>query len=227
MKQNPLLFQVPFRCIAAGPSQSGKSTWLVKNYILHKDCVHKRVIVFCHKASIGSGPMKTLKEKFKGEVIFYEGLPQSKDEVENIHQLLSGGRDKDLHDLVFVDDMMNAGERGVPKAFLDDLFSSSRHYGASVINVLQMIHSGGSRKHRMSASYILLWDFPSCQDACAALFRQIAPQSFKRVAEAYRQVTERPHTPFILTLVPHAGILKYRSAWDRALDLAKAGQVTV
>lgn len=226
-RQDPLLFQVPFRAILAAPSQAGKTVWAVDQYLLHPGVLHKRVLVFCHHASIKSGPMQKLKQDFKGTVIFYQGLPQTKGESEAIHSVLAEGRDKNLYDCVLVDDLMNEAEKGMAKTFLADLFTSSRHYNASILSLQQMIHAGGSRKHRLSASYILLWDFPADASSANALFRQIAPTLWKRVQQAYDQVTSRKYTPFIITLVPGAGLLKYRSAWNKALDLARVGQVEV
>lgn len=148
----------PFRCLIAGPSESGKSTF-VRNLILNsKDLVDKaidRVIIVLGTEASKNKVLSSLKSDFAGDVTILEIYSIYPDK-ENFKTNFSTDFKKYIEKIsekgksccvVFDDLMTELSECGL----LVDLFTKySSHYGISTVHITQNIFFSSGGKHAAS-----------------------------------------------------------------------------
>ena len=182
--------QHPFTCTIAGPTQSGKTQFVVR---LIKDAnelitLPPENIVYCY------GEFQPLFAKLPG-VEFHEGLP----EVERFD-----GRRRVL---LIIDDLMNEADETVCKLFT----KLSHHRNVSVVFLTQnLFHkSPHVRTMNLNTHYLVLFKNPRDATQVATLARQMYPGKSKFLLEAFEDATKEPYGYLLIDLKPETDE-KYR-----------------
>ena len=180
--------QHPFTCTIAGPTQSGKTQFVVR-LIKHANeliTLPPENIVYCY------GEFQPLFAKLPG-VEFHEGLP----EVERFD-----GRRRVL---LIIDDLMNEADENVCKLFT----KLSHHRNVSVVFLTQnLFHkSPHVRTMNLNTHYLVLFKNPRDATQVATLARQMGKSKF--VLEAFEDATKEPYGYLLIDLKPETDE-KYR-----------------
>lgn len=182
--------QHPFTCTIAGPTQSGKTQFVVR-LIKHANeliTLPPENIVYCY------GEFQPLFAKLPG-VEFHEGLP----EVERFD-----GRRRVL---LIIDDLMNEADETVCKLFT----KLSHHRNVSVVFLTQnLFHkSPHVRTMNLNTHYLVLFKNPRDATQVATLARQMYPGKSKFLLEAFEDATKEPYGYLLIDLKPETDE-KYR-----------------
>lgn len=199
-----LHFEVGSHGIVSGASGRGKTVWMVKQ-ILDKRSPWDAVLVMCDNVSIHQPKFKELASKFKkrGPVEFYEGLPQDDAEEEEVLAVLKEWQEEGRHPIVVLDDQMKASSTGFPMRFVDKLFTSARHLGATVFE-LNQAHTA-NRTRRLNAGVLACFATPTDVRALAHVARSMHPEdNGRRIMQAYREATESDDGHGCLLIFLHA-----------------------
>ena len=190
-----LLFKQPFTCILAGLSHCGKTTFAVrfiKN--IKKLCSPPQFhsIVWC-LSETSAAPLE-----LKGQVTFYKGIPDFKnDSLES--------------KLIILDDLM----RDAYSPLVGDLFSKfSHHRNISVILITQnLFHQArGARDISLNSKYIVVYKNPREKQQVAHLARQVYPENWRGLHQAYLDCTKKPHGYLLVDLVQDTpDLLRFRT----------------
>lgn len=177
-------FKHPFTCIIAGPTQSGKTTFVVEllqNMESMMIPVPKKVIWFCGEKD--------------SRVLMYERLPnvELREGLEGLDAIEEGeGK------LIILDDLMheagNADE--VAKLFT----RGSHHKNLSVILIVQNLfhQSKIMRTASLNAHYLIIFKNPRDAGQIRYLGSQLFPGDVKFFVDAYKQATSKPHGYLLL-----------------------------
>jgi hypothetical protein len=166
-----LPFKHPCTIIVAGPTQSGKSTF-IQNLIKEKDTLFDHNIeevVYCLPAG------HPVSENLQSIVKTFEGIPEA--------DLFSDRKPR----LVILDDLMRESNGDVV-----DLFTKgSHHYNISVVFITQNIFNQGKgqRDISLNAHYIICFKNPRDKNQIMSLSRQVYPEDTKFIQEAYKDAT--------------------------------------
>jgi hypothetical protein len=169
-----LKFKHPCTIIIAGPTQSGKSTF-VQNFINEKDVLFDEKIteiIYC----LPQGQSSNLN--LNNSITVHEGIPEA--------QLFE---DK-IPRLVILDDLMRESDGNVV-----DLFTrGSHHQNISVIFVTQNIfnQAKGQRDISLNSHYLICFKNPRDKVQIMNLARQVYPENSKFIQEAYIDATSKP-----------------------------------
>ena len=161
----------PFTCLVAGPTGSGKTTFVKE--LLQKskevmDPVPQR-IVWCYT----------------------EWQPGYEDIDAEFVEGLTTDFDPKVKNLVVIDDMM--GEAG---AKIAELFTKkSHHCNLSVLYIVQNIFekSKESRTISLNAHYLVIFKNPRDSTQITHLAKQMYPHNIKYVQEAFKDATSKPY----------------------------------
>ena len=174
-------FKHPFTMILAGPSMSGKSTFL-KNVLKNKNVMFNvkfKKIIWCYSET-------TARPNISG-VTFYKGIPTEFPNFQNEKTL------------IVLDDLMSDAYN----ATISELFTKgSHHRNTSVILVTQNLfhQTAHSRNISLNAKYIILFKNPRDKQQFSFLSRQIYPENPKDLLRVYNEVMQAPHAYFIIDL---------------------------
>lgn len=176
-------FKHPFTAILAGPSQTGKSTFL-KDFIYFKndmiEPVPDKIIWFY-------GIYQKLYDEIEG-VTFVEGFPS------NYMEYLG------KNTLFIFDDLMSecSNERRLTNLFT----KGSHHLNLSVIFITQnFFHKGKEmRDIRLNTQYLFLFKNRVDLNQITHLGRQLFPDRLKFFQEAYRIATKQPYSYLLIDL---------------------------
>jgi hypothetical protein len=182
-----LKFKHPCTIIIAGPTQSGKSTF-VQNLIDLKDILFDQKItevIYC----LPQGQSNNLN--LNSSIIIHEGIPDA--------QIFEDQTPR----LVILDDLMRETDKNVV-----DLFTrGSHHQNISVIFITQNIFNQGKgqRDISLNAHYIICFKNPRDKNQIMNLARQVYPENTKFIQEAYKDATSNPfgYLLFDLTQTQH------------------------
>lgn len=171
----------PFTMIVAGPSMSGKSTFLQKLLICRKGMfnIEFKRILWCYSEN---GAKPTIDN-----IDFHKGIPEDTTIAHTGPQLL------------ILDDLMSDAYN----ARISEIFTKgSHHRNISIILVTQNIfHQGShSRDISLNAKYIVLFKNPRDRQQFNFIARQIFPESSKELVRVYNEVTRSPHGYLIIDL---------------------------
>lgn len=161
----------PFNCIVAGPTMSGKSTWvrnLLKSAIITPQPTR---IYWCY------GEWQPFYEEIDN-VEFIEGLPD--------FVLLKNAEPK----LLIIDDLMQ--ELKSDKRLIQLFTKGSHHWNLSCIHIVQNLFFEGLRTCRINAQYIILMNNPCDQLQIRNLGKQIFPGQLKYFMSSYLDATSEP-----------------------------------
>jgi hypothetical protein len=186
-QSTPFQFKHPFGARIVGPTQAGKSHFVIK--LLRNVTAYispPPTKIYWAYGERNEKQMQKIQENSELPVHFIEGLP-------NIEEFTS-----DENNLLILDDLMSAASNSVA---ISDLFTrASHHRNMSVILILQnLFHQGKSmRDISLNAKYTVLFKNPRDKGQIQHLGRQIFPQFPHFLINAYDQATERPHGYLIL-----------------------------
>lgn len=174
----------PFTCIVAGPTKSGKTTF-VKNLIESHICTKFRNIVWCYAED------QPLYKAFDRKVSFIKGLPN-----------LTALKAKPGPTLMILDDLMHETRHS---SDLVTLFTRGcHHWNISVVHIVQNIFYNGLRTSRINTDYLVLFKNPADQLQAQNLARQLYPGNKKFFLEAYKDATKEPHGYLFIDLTQTA-----------------------
>ena len=174
----------PFTMLVAGPSASGKSTFVARVLenldTLIPDTKFDR-IVWCS----GSDYRPSLQRPVI--TTFQHGVPT------DIHEVATG-----RPCLVVLDDLM---QDAYQDKSVSDLFSKmSHHNNVSVILITQNIFHQGrqARDISLNCKYFVLVKNPRDQKQFGVLARQMWPSRWRDVEEVYKDATREPHSYLVI-----------------------------
>jgi hypothetical protein len=196
MRVLPLVkFQHPFTLIISGCSGSGKTvfcTRLIKQ--LKELCTVEKFseIVWCY--SEAAAIPTDLKEGVK----FHIGVPEFQNK-------------KGKPRLVVLDDLINSA---YSREVCDLFTKGSHHRNISVILITQNLFHQGKycRDISLNAKYLVVFKNVRDKNQVAYLTRQIYPENWKSLFEAYLDATERPHGYLLFDLCQETcDLLRFRT----------------
>ena len=163
----------PFGAIISGASGAGK-THFVEKLLKNKDFMVTPIphhILWCY------GAWQSNYEKWRNEIKFIEGLPNSSEIPQN--------------SLLIIDDLMAETDASVTQIFT----KSSHHQNISIIYIVQNLFSKCKEMRTISlnAHYICLFKNPRDITQMLTLGRQMYPGKSKYFTEAYKDACQRPH----------------------------------
>lgn len=180
-----LPFKHPFTMVVCGPTQSGKTGFVLK---LIDNC----------STVIQPAPVKILYcfseyqpetfDPYRNRVQFYRGLPPTE------------SFDGSVPTLVILDDLMDEVDQSVV-----DLFTKvSHHRNLSVVLILQnlFLKSPHARTISLNSHYMVLYKNPRDVGQFSILARQMYGKRASFAVDAFRQATSRPHTYLLVDLRP-------------------------
>ena len=173
----------PFSMCVSGPSQAGKSQWvlrLLRNLSGMVTVLPKRVI-YCY------GEWQPLLDQLPSYVTLHQGLP----DVEELKKFQEP-------QLVVLDDMMDECSRS---PVLNALFTKYvHHYCMSVIFLVQNIFYSKTKTARVNTNYMVLFKSPADKLQIATLARQLYPNRGKSFLRAYEDATSEPYSYLLVDL---------------------------
>ena len=179
--------------IIAGPSMSGKSTFL-KNILSMKKLMFNvtfNKIIWCYAEN-------NAKPNIPG-VIFHRGM------------LTNYSNEKNEKILIILDDLMSDAYN----SSVSELFTKgSHHRNTSVILVTQNLfhQTSQSRNISLNAKYIILFKNPRDKQQFSHLARQIYPENSRELMRVYNEVMQTPHAYFIIDLTQDCNeLLRFRT----------------
>ncbi|PJE78547.1 hypothetical protein CI610_02517 [invertebrate metagenome] len=170
----------PFTCMIAGPTGSGKTTF-VKRFI---DNIQQMMTPIPDKILWCYGEYQTIYG-FIDKVEFHEGLP-------DLMEL-----DTSVNNLIVIDDLMSEVNSDVTSLFT----KKSHHFNISVMYIVQNLFCQ-SKKHRdisLNTHYIVLMKNPRDSSQVRCLSQQMFPGK-TLLMEAYKDATLHPHGYLLVDL---------------------------
>lgn len=191
-------FSAPFSMIIAGPSRSGKSTFIVNlikniNYLVGGDQKIDQVI-WCYKNE-NSVPTEL---RYNPIVSFHKNVPSDLDEIQP-NTLL-----------VFDDLMLSAFSQEITEIFT----ILSHHNNISVILVMHNLfhQSKFTRNITLNAQYIVYFKNPRDLSSINFLTRQLCPSNSKNLQRLFNEATSEPFAYLIIDLCQDTPeLFKYRT----------------
>lgn len=172
------IFQQPFSCLIAGPSQSGKTSLLKNILFFNKILINPqpRKIIYCY--SVWQPLFDDLKNQVKN-IEFNEG-------VYEINQI-----DQSINTLLIFDDLMNDCE--TDQSILNLFTIDSHHKNISVFLLTQNLFSKGkyARTISLNSSYIIVFKNPRDKSQIYSLARQMFPEKMLFFLESYNDAISK------------------------------------
>ena len=191
------LFQHPFTCMIAGPTQSGKTHFLMRLLENLNKLAKPKIqrILYCY----GSWqPMFEVLQNSVPCLVFFEGIPEFDD------------LDPSITQLVILDDLMEECTKNekVQKLFIKD----SHHLNTSVILVTQNLYAQGrfSRSIALNCHYLVLFKNPRDLSQIGTLGRQMFPGNSKFLVSAFKDATDSKKFGYLYVDLKPNTILKNR-----------------
>ena len=193
--EEDLKFKLPFGMIIAGPSSSGKTTFMLKFLEFYKELITPipKEILYCY------GEYHNFIPKMEQDGIrTYNGVP-SEEMIRNAKKPM----------LLILDDLM----AHISEKFLTDLFTKkSHHMNFGVIYITQNLFEKNVRCARNNAMYICLTRSPNAILSIRNIGTQLFPKQLNYFLSSYEEATKNLYGYLLLDL--HAGsnpILKLRT----------------
>jgi hypothetical protein len=174
------VFQAPFSCLVAGPSQSGKTTLLLSILKHARQMINPAPdrIMYCYEQE---------QEAFSTVpgIELHHGLPDTQD------------FDPRIHNLVILDDLMDQADcnPAIQKMFTVD----THHKNISIFFITQNLYSKGKcmRTISLNTNYMLIFNNPRDRQQIRNLSRQMFPNNGKFLSECYDDATEAKHFGYL------------------------------
>lgn len=181
----------PFTCVIAGPTGCGKTQWVKKLLTQSETVVNKppQNIIWCYGEY---QPAYIEIQQTVGNVTFIEGIPDD----------LSQHINKELRNLIIIDDLMTECEKDKRVTHL--FTKGSHHKNLSVILILQNLFQQGRecRTISLNTHYFALFKNPRDGSQITHLAKQMYPGNIKFVQESYRDATRSPYGYLFVDLKP-------------------------
>lgn len=191
------MWKHPFTCIVSGPTSCGKSTFTEKfisqlNYMVDTPIDE---IIYCspivkkyNHHNIGERPIK-----------YYDEVPHM--------DTMNDGKKR----LLILDDMM----REISENVVDLFTKNSHHYSISLMFLMQNFFAEGRgiRTISLNAHYIVCFKNPRDRQQIMYLSKQVLPDNFKFVQEAFTDATENAYGYLLFDLTQTTpDYLRYRTS---------------
>ena len=210
-------FQHPFTMIVAGPTMSGKTTWM-KTLLLNKNNV-----IF--------PPPDRIVWIYKRWQPLYDGLQRQIPKMQFIQNIPLEMNDDSFFDIkertfVIIDDMMKDATEN--KNVCEMFIEGAHHRNLSVACIMQNLFNKGkgNRTMNLNTQYLVVFKNPRDQLQITALARQMFPGNSRKLMDVYQRAVEEPHgsllidfkqsTPESQRLLPN--VLKSRSDQKKVSD---------
>ncbi|MCP4473327.1 MAG: hypothetical protein GY821_01890 [Gammaproteobacteria bacterium] len=175
----------PFSMIVSGPSQAGKTQFvvqLIKN-IEKMSTVRPTEIFWCYSEF---QPIYTEIAALPN-VQLIEGVPQ-----------LSELKQEKKAKLVILDDLMNEISKS---SMLSTLFSKGcHHWSLSCVHIVQNLFFNNLRNARINANYLVLFKSPSDKLQISNLARQLYPRKSQYFMQSFSDATSEPYRYLLVDL---------------------------
>lgn len=194
-----------------GGSGMGKSRWVVRDLILHKDSAYKGGVIYlcCHEMSRKQKEYQFLKQNYKGKIIDVD-LPKDSEQEKQLFDAFKKTHGENKHQTIIFDDLMLDTKNKTGKTVIERCFIAGRHVGLGVILIEQSPMT--NRLARMNTDVFVLFD-TSLASAIAHLARELHPESRgARVMRCYRQSTSKKHGYLIVDVRSGQGKRKFRDS---------------
>lgn len=194
--ESVLKFESPSSCVLAGPSSTGKSSYVFK-VLKHANGIFTKppeAIIYCY------GVYQALFDDMKKtipKIEFHEGVP-TKDMLDTWFIRTP------QHKLLILDDLMQKASKS--EDVVDIFCQYSHHLNFTCWLICQNIFNSTKqfRTISLNAHYFLLFRSKRDENQLYTLFRQIEPGNAKYIMESYRKATAEPYNPLVLDLSPHS-----------------------
>lgn len=180
------MLKYPYRMIVAGPSSSGKSSFVTQLLNNFENLTGKKPVIYWCYGNINARP-----KNLPNGTNFIDGMP-------NFSEIPKAGEHE--HNVVVFDDMMNTASKS---ADMSHCFSTlSHHHDLSPIYITQNIfrHGREQRDITLNANYIVMMRNVRDLQQIYALARQINPEKPSKVFQLYKTATLQPWSYFIIDL---------------------------
>jgi hypothetical protein len=172
-----LIWKHPFTCVVAGPSQCGKTSFILE-FLRHAN----EVIVPAPEHIIWHyGTYQSIFNSLQN-VEFIEGIPN----VNNLRK----------NSLIILDDLMQEADDRVTKIFT----KFSHHNDISVLFLTQNLFFKNLRTLTLNAHYLVLFKSPRDASQITFLARQMYPGKSKYLLDAFTDATAEPYSYLVIDL---------------------------
>ena len=175
--------------IVAGPTMSGKSTWMKQLLLSDFITPSPNRIIWLYKR------WQPLYDELKDRVPhleFIQGLPDNL----NSDTFLNPQE----RTFVIIDDLMKDATEN--KDVCELFVEGAHHRNLSTACIMQNLFNKGKENRTMSlnSQYLILFKNPRDQQQIATLARQMYPAHSEKLLDAYRRATEVPHGSLVVDL---------------------------
>lgn len=182
-----LKFKLPFGMIISGPTNSGKTTFLMRLLQYSKELMTPvpKTILYCY------GEFHEFVPRFeRNGILTHSGIP-SDDLVKKLEKPL----------LLILDDLMlSANEK-----YIADLFTKkSHHHSIGIVFITQNLFEKNIKVARNNSQYIVLMRAPNSLLQIRNLGTQLFPNRRTFFLESYDFATENPYGYLLLDIHPSA-----------------------
>ena len=195
MTDSLIKFESPATCIVAGPSSSGKSTFIYQ-LLKHSEHMFKKVpkkIIYCF--SNYQPLFDEIKQNVK-HIEFFEGLP-TKDNMD-VWSFESGLK------ILILDDLAQKASDSVDIVNLFTVYS--HHQNFSVFFLVQNLFSGGKyfRTISLNSHYFVLFNNQRNRFQIQTLAMQMFPGETKYFMDAYKKSILQKYGYLLVDISPHS-----------------------
>lgn len=186
----PIPFHHPASIVIAGPSRSGKTTFLRK--MLEQRMIQPfplRIVIVYGEWQKEYDLMKTKIP----EIEFAKG-PMNEDLYESFNS--------EKPNMLILDDQMT--EAGNSNTLEKYFVKGSHHRNLTIVFIVQNIFGKGKamRTSTLNTNYLVLYKTPRDRNQVAILGRQMYPAKWKAFLEAFEHATQNPYTYLVVDLLP-------------------------
>jgi GTPase SAR1 family protein len=174
--EKDLKLKLPFGMILAGPSSSGKTTFLLKFIAESMDLIEPKPASILYAFGEYSSIVPVLQ---KAGIAVYSGVPPE-DVIKRQPKPL----------LLILDDLMLS----IDQKYLNTLFTAkSHHQRFAILLAVQNVFEAKIRVARQNAQYLVLMRAPNSALAIRNIGTQLFGNKLQFFLDSYRQATERPY----------------------------------
>ena len=184
-------FHHPFTMMVAGPTMSGKSTW-IKELLIHNAHLISPLperILWIYKR------WQPLYDELKSGIPCIEFIQGITEDIQSDSVIDSRKRT-----LLVIDDLMKDAtqDKNICELFIE----GAHHRNMSVICIMQNIFNKGKEQRTMSlnSQYIVLFRNPRDRQQIDVLARQMYPGNTKKLLNAYEKAVSVPYGALVLDL---------------------------